>query len=579
MRGIGLKTDSPFSKLAVGNLPQIASKFKSSAQGIALGKKLFLPGTQANVQPTEIAGFLGSVGIAPKEMQISVAAAQVLYAGGAFANTASKATSIGQVLKPGLGTLNAVTNFLGSVGLLDPNSPVSKVVNFGTNLFMLFAVPGLNILAAIGAVVNMIFEVFFPPDDRPKVRAELGYENSVAIAAWYKNEIVQNKKTILEEQQNYLNGKSSVFQMMGNIAEKAPILFPHFFPELKMFIPPQTISKCITSEREAGYGGFLGLFRSYDMVRETTCAEYQAVKVTGKLQLAEAFIRRYIFEPFAPYFLIQQMPESVMRTYGYPPASRIESHPNPIYPRIPVSDLALLSLFPPYFKRIEDTFDLSGFLYRLNITPSELGYGNLLESELGYQGYYSERKSERLPAVSFNGVDYFETSDARYNAKVKKDNLDIERILQADRVGDAKTLYNIVPAAKIVHEFGILPYVTPQMSKQCGRQLEVIAPDLQKLDYRNIENVWACYSVLNQLKADPFFQDAIGRQGFSFLGRLNSDSQRVEERFYEIYYTVVAKEMNKQARQNIADLFGMPADKIEIGYRENGLAYVKNSGG
>jgi hypothetical protein len=557
------------------DLTSLASKFKTSAAGVALGKKIFSPNASTTVSQTEIASFLASAGIASKEINITLSAAQVLWAGGAFYNTASKATSVGQILRPGLSTINTVMGFLGSIGLLDPNSPGARIMNFGTGVLALIAVPGINILAAIGVVVNAIFEFFFPPDERPIAREQLKMLGYQQIQQWYKDEVNAQKGTIIENQKLFLSGKQSMFEMLGAIATKAPILFPHFVPDLNCFIPPQTLQKCVTNEKEAKYGGLFGLFRSSEIVRETVCVDYQAAVIKSKSSLAEAFIRRYLYEPFYPYFLLQQMPEALIHEYGYPPAARIEAHPNPVYPRIPVSDLALLSMFPPYFKRIEDNFDLTYYLSQLGVTPSDLGHKTLLERELGYEGFYGEKKTLRLPAITFNGVDYFETSDAKYNQKTAADNYSVELARRTDKTGDVKTLYNLRFAYELVREWGVMPYPTPEMSKRIPG-LELKNPALMQLDYRNVENVWACYSMVFKMRQDPFFQDVM--QSFNFLGRLVNDAEQVESRFNEIYHTVVARELNKQSKQTIADYYGMPADKLEMGYHENGLAFVKNGG-
>lgn len=346
-------------------------------------------------------------------------------------------------------------------------------------------------------------------------------------------------------------------------------------PELRAFLPPKNFSKCVQKQAEAKHGGFLGLFRQTEIVKTEVCAEYQAVKVRGKMELAEAFIRAYLFEPYAPYFLIQNMPESVLaQGYGYPEGARrlgVHNHENPIYPRIPISDLALLSMFPPFFGRIEDDFDITDFLNRLTLTPGELGYEHLLQSELGYQGHFGEIKTEKLPAITFNGVDYFDPQSRAYNAKVSTDNLSIQRAWEADQRGDHKALYNNWHAVKIIKEWGVMPYATPEMSKMIPG-LEVKDPTLLKIDYRNIQNVWACYSMINTMRQDPFFQDCL--TAFSFLGRLVSDAEKVEARYTEIYNYMIAKQMNAQSRKRIAGFFGTTEDKVQFHNNPDGTAFV-----
>lgn len=556
-------------------LTKVATKISASAQATKIGQKIFSASGQSNVSPTDIKNLFRSAGInIPKEMTVSLDSAQVLITGGAFYTAVSKADSISQVLKPSVGVLNAVTSLLGELGLFDKNSFGAKWLDVGTAALCLLAVPGLNVLAAIGLAVKVIIELIFPPDERPEVRSRLERQSADELQTWWKEEINKNKRVIMQSQLALADGKVSPFQMLANIATEAPILFPYFVPEMNAFLPPQNFSACIYKEEDARHGGFLGLFRQTERVKTKICHEYKKIQVTGKEQLAEAFIRAYVYEPFAPYFLINQMPESVLQTYGYPEKSRsigVEAHRNPVYPRISVNDLALLSMFAPFFQRIEDDFDITDFLNRLRITPSELGY-NILEKELGYLGYFGEEKTLKLPAISFNGVDYFDPSVRAYNSRVQVGNDTIKKALEADRLGDAKTLYNLWPAVKILQEWGVLPYVTPEMSRLIPN-LEVRNPALQKTDYRNIQNVWACYSMINTLRQDPFFQDCLYK--FDFLGSMVQDAENVEKRYNEIYYHMIAKQMNQQAKTRLSKIVGVPEKDLVVRQKENGLSYVE----
>jgi hypothetical protein len=221
---------------------------------------LFTQDIQRTLTSPQIVSLMTAAGInVPKGAIIAADTAQLIVAGGAFAEAVDDADAIGDLLNPGAGVIQATTRLLEVCGLMDAKDPAAQVLNLGVQACLVLAAGGLNVLADIGFVITLIGDIFFAPDTRAQMQA-LSKQEAQKWDAQYINAVFQaSKKQAAVNFALYQSGKLSLFQYIDAIAQESPELFYEYFPKLGAFLPPASIQQTTTTAgNEAHHGGFAG---------------------------------------------------------------------------------------------------------------------------------------------------------------------------------------------------------------------------------------------------------------------------------------------------------------------------------
>lgn len=564
------------------DLQKTSDALRKSDVGTKLGRSLFDPSQNLNLSPTSITSTLRTLGInVPKSVQVSADTAQIVMAGGAFANAAEAGASIGAFVSPTALAMNAAVDLLGAVGLMDPKSPGAGLLRLGLEALMVISSGGMNIFADIAFAVDVVSNLFFPPDGRPAEHAKLQALVREDASRWINNREKMQYGQIGQIYHEYQTGSLSTFAMIAKIGDAAPDLFLNYFPDFKTFVPPVQYSVVFTESGNASHGGFVGIGTSTDRITEEYDLVFNSIGKYSKSDWKHVFIEKYIAVPFAPYRFLAGLTVNDLKNYGYPFFARglgVFDHKHPVA-RIQLSDLAILSLFPPYFQYVHDAFDIKPYLVGLGLTPHDMGY-NVVQRHVGLGDFGGFRLPEP-PAITFNGVDYLTAPEQDYNAAASQNNYLVQKALDADRTGDIKGLLTLPAAERVVTEWGIMPYVPGSMENKLPEAYKTLDPKNSLYQYqqyvnkqvvaqyntrtnpngyRNIRNFWSAIALADKMRSDSFFDPTDFKGVDTYLTTIDAITQRHK------YLTGLsaARSLNAKAKANIAGFFGTDPSNINF---------------
>ena len=286
--------------------------------------------------------------------------------------------------------------------------------------------------------------------------------------------------------------------------------------------------------------------------------------------MQQVFVRKYINDPFAPYLAIEAISESQLARSGYP-KNKPKPKTKPVYPRIPVEDLALLCVMSGSPTLITDNFKLSKLLQRVQLTPSDLGLTDVIQMNAASDSQYLRQENFKEAGLTINGIGHYTASQKAYNKSIALDNYTAKAAIDADTSGNIDRLVGIPQARAIVDEWGFLPYMPQELIDSQPAIYKVADPSLQ-VQYRDVMNLFSVYSVMDFLMKDPFFSD--GQYWFDYVKHLLGTKEQMEAKYSEWFWLTTAKYTNAQAKRNIASFFNTTPDKLEYKIQGNGLGYV-----
>lgn len=556
---------------------KIDSTFRKGALASKLGRALFDPNLQIKLNPAQISSILRTLGIPiPKEVAISLQAAQLIMSGGAFVSAVSTGQSIMQIGNASASYISAAMGVLQAAGLLDANSVFCRTVQTGTDATLVISSGGSNVLADIALVMDIVSAAVFPPDDRPQAHQVLRQLNYNAAKNWWLDRAKGQSLHRQELVAKYQTKEISMFEFVGEFALQSPDSFINYFPEYKLFIPPVLMKQCFVSEQDANYGGFLFVGRKTERVRETFCLDYESINI-DRFGLVQAFIKKYIYDPFSPYFMLYSMPKSYVEVYGYPEKSRVRQHSDAIYPRMHPAHLASLSLLSGAFSRVEDDFDVVPILRTLRLVPSDFGEERLITESTEYTDHYLSQTVLKDPVVSINGLGYYNKSDAEFNKREGLDNYLIELARNADKKGDIETLSKIPQVYAILKEWGIMPYISLELEKLIPSVYKVTDKTLIT-DYRNIQNFFSVYSMIDFMEKDSWLQSNGVTEQLQGLKKIIPSKEFLEDEYEKLQFLSSARMLNVMARENVAGFFNTTQAKVEFKTKPDGTAFVVPKG-
>lgn len=559
------------------DIQKVAKGFRASNQGLKLGRALFDPNVQFKLSPTQITNLLRDIGVdIPSEVGTTLAAGQMIMSGGAFVNSFSAGKDILQITQLGLATTNQAMGVLQALGLVDYNTVFGRTISLASNAAAVISSGGLNILADIAFIADLISNILFPIDERPQVRQMLKQMNYQAANQWWQDRQKPQSEARLKLIDDYQKNKISMFEFIGEFALQSPDSFLNYFPEYGIFLPPVAMKKCWTARQTAAYGGFLFIGRSEEEIIEEFCLDYKTIFATKNI-LNNVFFQKYIGDPMSPYIFLSAMTKSYVDNYGFHPNGKIKKHPDAIYPRIGADLLALLSVITKQFDYIPDDFDIAPILRNIRMTPYQLGYKTLFRQSMTETDFYLSNDVLPTAAITFNGVDLrIDRSSAAKKAKIIRDRYTAEKIEAADQAGDIEALLKIPEAKAIIQEWGVLPYLDPNIEKLLP--VYRVTDKNSVVNYRNIQNYFSSYSVLNFMLKDSWLADYNFKDLVSYHQNFIKSAEAMQNWYRELNFSITAKYLNVMARENVASFFKTTQENVEFKNNKDGTAFIVPKG-
>lgn len=582
-------------------LTGINENFRRTAAGSTLGKLIFDPDKLSSIQPAQITSLLIAAGIPiNSSTRIGVDSAQIIMSGGAVVEGIENSATIQALLSPATSVINATLDIMDSVGLLKKSSPAGYACNFGVALAMVVATGGTNVIADLGLIFTVLGQLFAPtkPVDIAAIESQLAAQAANQAKAWWVDTTTKEANAAASIFGQYHNGQVSIFEAIASVAQSAPELFLNYFPDYNTFVPPislthtesatkmvfdknddfanerdkliyamgaafnwsasqwsntspesikiQTYIKNTPSAQKYSFTGlssfapvFWNTYKTkLTYVTESASFNFDTIRQYAKPEFQDIFLRKFIQTPAQPYRFLNNITRSQLLQYGFPRSAKIDAHYNPVFPRIPISDIAILSMIPPYFTYMDDNFDFGNVLSTHNLTPRDLGDA-FIEDEI-----LKKLEPRDEPGITLNGVDYYTPIQAQANVGIDSNNALVKAAIAADQRGDMQTLNKISNVKSILKEWGTLPWLPPDIDAIMPRT------DLN-LGYRNIQNYWSTLSLMDSIRKDNYFLGCVTPLMKDLITFLPS-REDIESRHKELSFISTTRKLNIQAKANIA---------------------------
>lgn len=536
--------------------------WRKTPAGIKLGKFLFDAKYRQALQnnPTMIVGLMRAAGIPiPKEIQVTAATAQLIVAGGAFASNIETSASINSIAKSGAGTIQAAIALATITGLAEASDPIVQDLKFGADVALAIASGGTNVLADISVVLDVTSMV-----EITKMQAQQKAYGK--MNAWMRARRAPQVKALKNNFKKYQEGDLDIFSLMGEVAEESPDFFQTYFPDLKGFIPTLTF----THTERASKGGMFGTKRSsVSQTIQTIVNDHKTV--------SQGIVLKYGGLPLSMFKVIQEEGYSNLEIHGFKDSFEANKslHSNPLS-RISIIDMMALSMMPPYISVLSPDFDISNYLAMLELTPHDLGY-SVLDEASNNPDYFPNEISMELKSP----IQFYPSQDSQQSQIVDIQNTQERKMLKVlDERGDILNLLRDKKAKAIIKEWGTIPrffnnqdIITSLRSSKVNMTPELI--NVLGLNSKNnvflnldVQQFWAGLSYLESFKKAAFFRMSdLTPFDLGYMKNL------IEKKHKKLMYLTVSRQLNKMAKENVADFLEVPINKLRrLSDDNNGLA-------
>lgn len=419
---------------------------RQGAQANGLYTKLFTQGANG-VSAAQITMLLNqSLKLAginlPVGAQITLDSAQIILAGGAFAND----LAIGAATLQCVGDLSTgiagASQLLSTLGLIDHTA--ADFIGLGANLALALASGGANVLADIGVIISLIACV---GDIGP-----LFGGNQAAATAMAKQALAKQVQAKIAPQVAnaaslvalYAQGKLDMFDMIGQVALNDPTQFATLFPGLATFFPSYIPIKLV------GQGSSSGWFST----KTDTETETFYSLLTTKQQIEDILVSQYLTAPMAPFESFET-----------------------VAPVVTIQALSVLALIMQSGGSgdtvINFGFDMIGAMRALSITPAILGddwlFKGLQRNETDLSDWQTSLPYAPLTlpwiqpvtsATTVNGVNQLSPAQTAQNSQAAE-LVALQKLMQQyDQAGDIESLMLIPEAVAMLDQYAAF-YVAP----------------------------------------------------------------------------------------------------------------------
>lgn len=575
--------------------------FRKTAAATKLGKALFSKNSQTKITPAQITNLLRLSGVnVPPSVVVTADVAQIIMAGGMIASNVNRAAAIRSYGAPTALAIQAALELLTVCGLADAESPMIQMLKYGAEVAAVVSSMGTNVVAdlslaldtyqqvskstrgkslgaleffTVGIGLSAVDEAIFGSGRIKDLSKELQGEadlrarNKVLTAyqAAQQAQVSDAGAALLD----YQAGRISIFSFMGHLAEQEPLVFYNYFPQLKVFLPPHFLQLSVTNRIQFDQtGGIFNLASKHYDIRGGYTQTFETSAQYSRDQIIQAIIN-YFLKDSNIYNMISGL-------NGFVPVMKLDN----IRPetRISMADIACLSMFPPYFEKI-DSLNLVPILSRLGLTPHDLGYEFVEDMKTNFH-IFPEVKNviAQTPALTWNGVNYFSDYQRGVQEVLKKKQLLIDQLVEWDMNGDIQNLGSNSTGLAMVKKWSdAWGQVSDELKKSIAELGET--PNLAKMQLnleaaKNIKNFFSFMSIANLMKDDSYISSTVRskREINDRISYMTGSAQSLDDRMREIQTLSLGRLMNAKAIKNIFSFFDVPVKMGPI--REGQLAYV-----
>ena len=565
----------------VNDTRQVADRLRATVRGKELVKRIYLQGADG-ISPTIIKDILKQAGVnVPPGIETTVDVAQVIISGGAVVEGIHNADSIQSIATPTAQGLRAIQNILIQNGLAEKEDPSMQITRIGTSVALIVASGGLNVLAWLSFASDVLgnWATF---NGLAKRRAD------AEVQAQINARRVPQMQSFARNFEDYSNGRISMWQFMGQIAESSPDFFPSYFPQIGQFVPSVVRRYCSTQRTWS-------IFRGSE--EHTTCREVQEVMSLNRDEFRQLILKTVIMPACVPYFWWAQNRDAEDNV-SLPFTDKWLNHKNPVR-RISPQSMALLSFLPPYFNPIVSAdvpFEWSALLQTMNLTPHDLG-DDVLKFEFDKKNSDFFLQSSIDPKNVRTGIvlDGRKVFSGRQQEEIKKSFVTgqlKDLILETDRMGYITKLNSFENIRTILNEWGRIN-VSESVVKQfqsgtfVGLDAEVkdfwtLNPATNQIDWTesarqrafcvergsekycasqqqfrqdisknwlDMQNFIGALSLIDQLRRDQWFTDKTNvLKQFDFFGTVDAFKQKHQE----LTTKMTLRKMNTRAVLEVA---------------------------
>ncbi len=511
---------APATPKGPSDFQKAAKDFRKTAAGIQLGKKLFSK-DYYKISPAQIVSLLRAAGVdVPKNVAITADVAQLIMAGGVITSKIEMGASIGSYADSTAIACAAAFELMKECGLIDPNSPLVDALTLGIDIVLVVSSYGANVVADIKLIVDIITIAGDHPDVVGQAKAIANKNLNDYIWGRKKSQFDALSKNFVD----YQEGKHNLFAMMGLIAEESPDFFYNYFPDAKVFIPPAIleIKYGVTSSADTLFGGHTEGYAE-------ALADILTVRDNSHAALANNLFNEFVTQHLDIYRT---------QAFAYDNGNKI-----------PITDLMILSMLPPYTQNIPEGFKLSQLLKAQFLTPNDLD-SNIL-SDLSIQNSVMHQ-----PAFTLNGVEY---TGGPSQVDLTKQSVEDKKIVRADSNGNINSLLKIPRAKDKMDDWGNIQFIPgyPMLRNK------VYTQQVSKKAFftRNLRNFWSALSILEAFRTDSYFQDQ--KDNFARYEWI-PQMKDIEEKHQKLQFLSTARHMNAQAYKNIASFLGTDTSKLKL---------------
>lgn len=577
--------------------------FRKTTAATKLGKALFTKNSASKITPAQITNLLRTAGInVPPSVVITADVAQLIMAGGMIISNIDKAASLRAYGSPTSLAIQASVELLTVCGLVDPKSPMIQILKYGAETSAVISSAGTNVAADISFALDSYQQI--SKSTRGKLLGALETSSPLGLVGASVDEFIfggnrlkdltanlqvtadeQAKLKVLSTFQNaqnaqvtkagaallkYQTGQSSVFQYMGTVAEQSPLVFYNYFPELKVFLPPHFIKLSVTDRLQYNQSG--GMFnlatKSYD-IRGGYSQTFDTSAQYSRDEIIDAIVDYFLSngQIYNQINSLQQAGFNIVSKDNYYPENRIS-----------MGDLAALSLFPPYFEKIDSTLNIAQALKNIGLTPYDMGYQFIEDMKTNYD-IFPELKNivAQTPTITFNGIDYFTSTQSAIKKGLDSKQMLVDQLTAWDQSGDIQNMAANATGQAMLKKWGdswgamVTEFQKPESVTPAALWQD------QMNAARNIKNFLSISSVGELMKNDVYINSTSKSKNYinERLQYMTGLTQSIDDRFRELQFLSVGRILNRGALGNIAAFFGKTSDKIKITPLNSGsLTYV-----
>lgn len=534
---------------------EFQKNLRRTAFGIKFARALFTGGNKSLSQKFIREGFKQLGLEIPKEVEITLDAAQAITAGVAMVDAIEAYQTFDDaknVVQLGTDSLASTVRVAQALGWVDSNSQEVQMIRTATNVAMIIGSGGTDVKSWISLALD-----FYSWEAQAGMRAQQLANGWLADNL--RARINPQAKAAAQVLKEFQEGKISSFAFVGKMAEASPDLWPQFFPQFGKWAPVYTTEMQVSAQVRTWYGATQGASARHVW---QTIAGYTPTMIRD-------FVFFYLAEPtLYPFYVANDAYR------GQNKASLVQ--------------MAVLSVLTG-FDFIAPHEDYTKLLIANELTLSDFENPRILQY---LEDLQDPLKKYRLAAVTIDGKpQYSKAVMEKYGPEISlyqnRDILEsLERAGRIDVISKVPQLRKVLkdtmtfPAIDVNQAYGAwneTGLVNYGRGGETDREQSSLRVAGAGLAWRKVRNYFAALGMIEELRKDEYFNTAeykdttanayiVGDivfgartiQTYDFLGTVDA----FESLHREISFKSTIRKINTLALGNVAYFLGTTPDKL-----------------